>query len=148
MQSFIELLKDHTLILSTTNKLLAIVDGSEPEPAAAFDALRRLSAQLDAHLRAEDNFIRQNDDLGHEDFVALAAEHGEKFDDLVSGWSTFLREWTEETIAEDWQTFAFDTRHILARLNEQVEAENQTLYPAALKYGLIRLVPAGDKAAA
>ena len=147
MQSFIELLKDHTLILSASAKLLAIVEEPKAAPGAAFDALRRLSAQLDAHLHAEDKFIRQDDDLGHKDFEALAAEHGAKFDDLVSGWSTYLREWTEENIAEDWATFAFDTRHILARLDEQVEAENQALYPAALKHGLIRLVPAKAKAA-
>jgi hypothetical protein len=147
MQNFVELLKDHALILSATNNLTTITRAETPDAGAAFDALRRLARLLDMHLRAEAEFIDANHEVGHNDFSALAEEHGERFDDLVDEWGVYLREWTEEHVRDDWRTFAEATDWMMGRLNEQVEAENQSLYPAALRYGLIRLLPAKENAA-
>lgn len=143
MQSFIELLKDHRLILVAVKSLQAIVDKPEPAPAAAFDALRRLTRLLDAHLRAEAEFLRLDSEMRHPEFTALAAAHDQRFDDLVSEWAMYLREWTEENITIDWPTFANVSRWILARLTEQVEAENRSVYPAAHKHGMITLLSDG-----
>lgn len=145
MQNFVELLKDHTLIMAAGKSLAEIALGREERPAAAFVALRQLATRLETHLRAEDEFIRLDHDCGHGDFAALALEHGQRFDVLVADWTLYLRDWTEDAIGRDWSRFGEATLTILAALAEQVEAENQALYPAALKYGLIRLLPEGGR---
>lgn len=147
MQNFVELLKDHALILAAANSLTGITRSGACRPGAAYDALQRLARLLDTHLRAEAEFIDADRDHGHNDFTALAKQHGRRFDDLVQLWGTYLCEWTEENIAGDWPTFVWATDWMVERLNEQVEAENQSLYPAALRYGLIRLLPNDAKTA-
>lgn len=148
MQNFVELLKDHALILSATKSLTALTRAPAADSGAAFAALRQLARLLDNHLRAEAEFINAEHHFGKGDFAALAEQHGERFDDLVEGWSTYLREWTEENIRLDWETFVEATDWMVGRLAEQVEAENQSLYPAALRYGLIRLLPEKHRATA
>jgi hypothetical protein len=148
MQNFVELLKDHALILSATRSLTAITLTADTDAGAAFAAVRQLARLLDNHLRAEAEFIDANHRIGDGDFAALADQHGERFDDLVEEWGTYLREWTQENIRADWLSFAEATRWIVERLNEQIEIENQSLYPAALRYGLIRLLPEKTRAPA
>lgn len=146
MQNFVELLKDHALILSATKSLTAITRASPADSGAAFASLRQLARLLDNHLRDEAEFIAVENHFGKGDFTALAEQHGERFDDLVAEWGTYLLEWTEENIRADWATFVDATGWMVERLDEQVEAENQSLYPAALRYGLIRLLPEKNKA--
>ncbi|MBO9581207.1 MAG: hypothetical protein J7498_09985 [Sphingobium sp.] len=141
MQNFVELLKDHALILSATRSLTAITRSSAANSGAAFASLRQLARLLDSHLRTETEFIKVEHHFGKGDFSALAEAHSERFDDLVAEWSTYLLEWTEDNIREDWATFAAATDWMVKRLEEQVETENELLYPAALRYGLIRLLP-------
>jgi hypothetical protein len=148
MQNFVELLKDHALILSAARSLTGVSRKVDADARAAFMALRQLARLLDNHLRAEAEFIDANHQIGDGDFAALADQHGKRFDDLVAEWSAYLHEWTEENIGADWLTFAEATDWIVDRLNEQVEAENQSLYPAALRYGLIRLLPEKQHATA
>ena len=147
MQNFIELLKDHALILAATSHLSTVASKPEPQPEAAQDALRRLARLLETHLRAEDDFLGQDRDHGRQEFTALAAEHGERFEQLVAEWNTYLRKWTEDNIRTDWSNFARTTAWMMQQLAQQVDAENKVLYPAALRYGLIRLVPEKVRAA-
>jgi hypothetical protein len=148
MQNFVELLKDHALILSATKSLTTITRTADADAGAAFAAVRQLARLLDNHLRAEAEFIDANHRIGDGDFALLAAQHGERFDDLIEHWGTYQRAWTEENIRADWLTFVEATDLIVNQLNEQVEAENQSLYPAALRYGFIRLLPEKQRATA
>ena len=148
MQNFVELLKDHALILSTARSLTSITRGAEPDAGAASAALRHLARLLASHLRAEAEFINADHDFGHDDFTALAKQHGERFEDLVKAWEAYLREWDEDGIRADWPGFVWATDWIVERINDQVEAENESLYPAALRYGLIRLLPEKPRATA
>ncbi|HEY1124064.1 MAG TPA: hypothetical protein VGE65_00400 [Sphingobium sp.] len=148
MQNFVELLKDHALIVSATKSLTGITRSAAADAEAAFASLRHLARLLDNHLRAEAEFIRSENHFGKGDFAALAEQHGERFDDLVEEWGTYLLDWTQENISADWATFAAATSRIVGRLIEQIEAENQSLYPAALRYGLIRLLPEKVRASA
>ena len=141
MQNFIELLKDHTLILAAGKSLVDVTKSPEPRPEAAFQALGRLVRLLGTHLRDEDDFISQDRATGYPEFTALAMEHGQPFEELVQEWTSYLANWTPETIRADWAGFGRATCRIVISLEEQVEAENVSLYPAALKYGLIRLLP-------
>jgi hypothetical protein len=141
MQNFIELLKDHALILASTRSLTGVTRTGRPDPETAYLSLRHLARLLESHLRAEGEFIHADHDFGHDDFAALAHQHGQRFNDLVQEWGVYLREWTQENIRHDWETFVWATDWMVERLNEQVEAENESLYPAALRYGLIRLLP-------
>jgi len=148
MQNFVELLKDHALILAATKSLTIITQNPNPDAGAAFAALRKLARILDNHMRAEAEFIDANHRIGDGDFAALADQHGKRFHELVEECRVYLREWSEENIREDWQTFADATDWIAKHLNEQIEAENQSLYPAALRYGLIRLLPEKERVSA
>lgn len=145
--NFVELLKDHALILAATKSLTGITRSPLQRAEAAHDCLRQLARLLESHLRAEAEFIRDDSAIGHHEFAALAEEHGARFDDLVSEWGSYLNDWTEDRIRADWAAFVWETDWIVERLNEQVEAENASLYPAALRYGLIRLLPPKTSAA-
>ncbi|MBO9576256.1 MAG: hemerythrin domain-containing protein [Sphingobium sp.] len=147
MQNFIELLKDHALILAATGNLSAITRQAEPRPDAAFAALRRLARLIEMHLRAEAEFIGQDRDHGRQEFTDLAAAHGERFHCLVAEWGAYLQHWDEGAMGADWRGFADATDRIVAQIDAQVDAENQSLYPAALRYGLIRLLPEKARAA-
>jgi hypothetical protein len=141
LQNFIELLKDHTLILSHVNGLRDIAAHDEPAPGPALQTLRRLARLLDAHLRAEADFIRLEDENEHHEFTVLTQSRGKLFDAMVAEWTAYLREWDEERVGADWDGFVHQTGRILDWLTAQIEMENRSLYPAALKYGLIRLLP-------
>lgn len=141
MQNFVELLKDHALILSAARSLSAITRKSEADAQTAFAALRQLTRLLDHHLRAESEFIDANHQIGDGDFEAMAEQRGERFDDLIEAWGSYLHRWSVENIRTDWPIFVEATETIIGQLNEQIEAENQSLYPAAQRYGLIRLLP-------
>lgn len=148
MQNFVELLKDHALIVSAAKSLTGLTRSAAADPEAAFASLCQLARLLDNHLRAEAEFIKSENLFGNGDFAALAEQHGERFDDLIEEWGTYLLEWTQENIRANWTTFAGATDWMVGRLTEQIEAENQSLYPAALRYGLIRLLPEKHRATA
>ena len=141
MQNFVELIKDHVQITIAVDELTAVTRHPKSRPTAAYEALRRLAHLLDAHLRAEEEFLSEDRNAGREEFTLLANEHGAMFDDLVCEWGIYLGEWDQENIACDWEHFATATDWIATRLHEQVDAENRSLYPAALHYGLVRLLP-------
>lgn len=147
MQNFVQLLEDHVQISGAIEELAVIARQPKARPMAAFDALRRLAHLLDAHLRAEEEFLSLDRQNGKGEFTALADEHGANFDDLVCEWTLYLREWDEESMACDWSHFAAKTAWMAQRLNAQVEAENSSLYPAALRHGLVRLLPERARAA-
>lgn len=148
MQNLVELMKDHALILAAANALCAITGEAEPHPEQAGAALGRLRRLLETHLRAEDEFLNVDRQHGRAEFAALAVEHGARFEDLVQAWSAYLAEWTQESIGSDWDRFGRTTGWIVGRLAEQLQAEDEALYPAALRYGLIRLIPEKKHASA
>lgn len=147
MHNLVELLKDHALILAACRSLTGITRMPGMHADAAFASLCHLARLLESHLRAEAEFITADQAHGEDEFAALAQQHGARFDTLVEQWDRYLREWTQENIRQDWPGFTWATDWIVQRLQEQVEAENESLYPAALRYGLIRLLPEKKNAA-
>lgn len=141
MQNFIELLKDHALLIAAGKTLSAITREAEPRPAAAAEALRRLSRALERHLRDEAEFIIQDREHGRKEFTELAAVHAVRLEALVAHWQGYAARWDEPAIRAEWRDFGEETARILDLLAAQVDEENQSLYPAALRYGLIRLLP-------
>ncbi len=143
MPSFIELLKDHALIPAVASGLSTLTHSPDPQPRAAVETLRRLARLLEAHWRAEAEFLDQDRDNGDHEFAALAATWDEHFRVLVAQWEAYALQWDEVAIERDWPAFRAASADMIARIHAQVAAENQSLYAAAQRYGLAPLLP-GD----
>jgi len=61
------------------------------------------------------------------------------FQQLVTQWDVYVAQWDEAAIKGNWATFGDATRVMMARINAQIAAEDQSLYTAAQRYGLAPL---------
>jgi hypothetical protein len=140
MQNIARLVEEHDSLDKMAQCLSILVSSPFGEAHVAFDALRSFAVQIDAHLAAEAAFIDKGDTVCPE-FSAFARVHEDRFPELTSEWQTYLTEWTEENIGEDWQGFATATRWMMREVRAQIEAENSLLHSLALKHGLNGLRP-------
>lgn len=134
------LVKDHDLIGDRCARLAAVTSQSVADSAAASTLLFELAVLLADHLGVEDEVV----DLTE---AALAAGRSpsqagamrERLEKLRSDWALFVGKWTAGAVADDWQTFGGEARHMVERLSQQIGAENDLLYSPALRNSVIRL---------
>lgn len=141
MQNILGLVDDHDALDDSARKLCKLTENPHPRPEEAFDALCAFRCTLNGHLSAEQEFLKGKDQPGRGEFATFAAAQEASFVDLVNEWETYLSEWSEENIREDWSSFARATRWIMGRLRAFMRMENDCLYPLALRHGLISLRP-------
>jgi iron-sulfur cluster repair protein YtfE (RIC family) len=138
--SYKRLIDEHARIDERTQLLTELVSAAEPDVPAVLIALSDLSCELTQHLAHEDSFIYPRMIAARDTELAESASaFVHDFAALRSDWCLYLTEWTSDAIAGDWQTFQQETRAILARLATRVWAEDELLYPAAFRNGLIPL---------
>lgn len=139
MLSFEDLLHDHSAIFAAVRDLgQEIEDGA---PAAALSArLGRLDSLLTPHLAIEDEqiypLLLASDDAGQR---IMAEEAITAYASVASDWRTFVAAWREPAIAADRTGFATGLQALLSTLQQRVKAENEILYPMALRGAHIRL---------
>ncbi|CAN5371279.1 hypothetical protein BH10PSE13_BH10PSE13_08580 [soil metagenome] len=139
MTHIIRLIEDHTALDTCACTLAILTESPSPMPETAFDELQRFRDALNTHLAEEAGFLKGMTGVGRVEFARHAAAHEHRFADLVVEWETYLSEWSEETIGEDWVNFGVATRWMMGRLREQIKAENAILYPLAVQHGVVRL---------
>lgn len=139
MTHILRLIQDHTLLDTAAATLAILAEGVASQPEMAFDELQRFRHTLAQHLNEEAKVIAASHEHGVTPFAEHAAAHRDAFADLVAEWETYLREWSEDNIREDWTGFGDATRWMMGRLREQIRAENDILYPLAVKHGLVSM---------
>lgn len=141
MTHILRLIEDHVVLDAAAATLAILAEGVAPRPETAFDELQRFRAALSQHVGEETAMIAGSTAPGLKEFSVHAEAHRDEFADLVAEWETYLHEWSEENIREDWSGFGNATRWMMARVREQIRVENAVLYPLALQHGLATLQP-------
>ncbi len=138
--SYERLIAEHALIDAALSRLEALVAVAVPDLPAAIIALADLSGELAHHLAHEDSFIYPGLIQGRNPEARRVAERFvADFEELRDAWNLYLREWTPDCIAGDWEIFRIETGTMIVRLAQRVKAENALLYAEALRTGAIPL---------
>ena len=139
MLSFEDLMHDHSAIFAAIRGLVQEVEaeGTAAQLAASLDHLDSL---LTPHLAIEDGqiypLLLASEDAGQR---IMAEEAINAYASLAADWSTFAASWAEEAIAADRAGFVATLQSLLDTLQRRVRAENEILYPMALRAAHIRL---------
>ena len=133
-----QLLEEHRAIIARVVALQNALESGSPLPIR--QTLDQLCSELLPHLRTEDEEIYP---------LLVAHPHtgtGMTARETVTAYSnlaTMVRglddEWTTARIEADLPGFTDAAGAMLNQLTQRVQAENQVLYPMALRMGLIRL---------
>ncbi len=139
MLSFEDLLHDHSAIFAVVRDLAReIENGAGAAPLSA--RVGKLDALLTPHLAIEDEqiypLLLASDDAGQR---IMAEEAIYAFASVASDWSIFVARWSEPAIAADRAGFVTRLQGFLDTLQRRVKAENEVLYPMALRGAHIRL---------
>lgn len=139
MLSFEDLLHDHSAIFAVVRDLAReIEEGADAATLAA--RLERLDSLLTPHLAIEDQqiypLLLASDDAGQR---IMAEEAIYAFASVASDWRVFVATWGEPVIATHRDAFVAELQGFLDTLQRRVKAENEILYPMALRGAHIRL---------
>ena len=137
--SFQKLVDEHDDLEGRAATLRKIVRGT-PDPQAALDALTEFARGIEEHRVNEQRCV-------YGPLLAVAARKeldiGIDLQTLIismnSDWASYLHDWDLECITIDWVNFAYETEVILDRAAVRLQLENRTIYPLALREGLIPL---------
>lgn len=139
MLSFEDLMHDHSAIFAAVRVIVQEIEG-EAAPAALSASLGHLDSLLTPHLAIEDGeiypLLLTGGDAGQR---IMAEEAINAFASVASDWSAFIATWTAPAIAADRAGFVTQLHGFLDTLQRRVKAENEVLYPMALRGAHIRL---------
>lgn len=139
MLSFEDLMHDHSAIFAAVRGLVQEMErGSDAAMLAA--GLKHLDSLLTPHLAIEDGqiypLLLAGDDSGQR---IMAEEAINAYASLAADWSAFATAWDGSAIATDRAGFVAGLQAVLNTLQRRVRAENEILYPMALRAAHIRL---------
>lgn len=139
MQSFEDLLHDHSAIFAVVREVVREID--DGAGARALSArLGQLDSLLTPHLAIEDEqiypLLLTSDDAGQR---IMAEEAINAYASVARDWRVFVATWHEPAIAADRTGFVTGLQALLDTLQQRVKAENEILYPMALRGAHIRL---------
>lgn len=139
MLSFEDLMHDHSAIFAAVRGLVQEMErGSDAAMLAA--GLKHLDSLLTPHLAIEDGqiypLLLAGDDSGQR---IMAEEAINAYASLAADWSAFATAWDGSAIATDRAGFVAGLQAVLDTLQRRVRAENEILYPMALRAAHIRL---------
>lgn len=139
MLSFEDLMRDHSAIFAAVRAVMQEIEG-EAAPATVSASLSHLDMLLTPHLAIEDKqiypLLLAGDDSGQR---IMAEEAINAYATLAADWTAFVATWNESAIAADQSGFALQLHTLLDILQRRVRAENEILYPMALRAAHIRL---------
>lgn len=139
MPSFEDLMRDHGAISAAVRDIAqAIRNDSDAATLAA--CLEHLDSRLAPHLAIEDEQIYPLLLSGSDSGQRIMAEEAiSAYATLAEDWSSFAAAWDEPAIAADQAGFVAGLNVLLDTLQRRVRAENEILYPMALRAAHIRL---------
>lgn len=139
MLSFEDLMHDHSAIFAAVRVIVQEVEG-DSGPAAIAANLHYLDSLLTPHLAIEDGqiypLLLTSGDAGQR---IMAQEAIGAYASLAGDWAAFAAAWDEPAIAADRPGFVAQLQNLLDTLQGRVRAENEILYPMALRAAHIRL---------
>jgi len=139
MLSFENLMHDHGAIFAAVRRIVRETE-SEAGPAELAASLDHLDSLLTPHLAIEDEQIYPLLLGGRDAGQRIMAEEAiNAYAPLAADWSAFAATWNESAIAADRERFVAGLRTLLDTLQNRVRAENEILYPMALRAAHIRL---------
>ena len=139
MLSFEDLMHDHSAIFAAVRTLMQEIEADSPAVQVAA-SLAHLDSLLTPHLAIEDGqiypLLLASDDAGQR---IMAEEAINAFASVASDWNTFVAIWSETAIAAHRDGIVTGLQSLLDTLQRRVRAENEILYPMALRAAHIRL---------
>lgn len=139
MLSFEDLMHDHSAIFAMVRDLVREIENGTGA-ATLSTGLGQLDSLLTPHLAIEDEqiypLLLASDDAGQR---IMAEEAINAFASVASDWNTFVAIWDETAIAAHRDGFVTGLQSLLDTLQHRVRAENEILYPMALRAAHIRL---------
>ncbi|WP_447727981.1 hemerythrin domain-containing protein [Sphingomonas koreensis] len=139
MLSFEDLLHDHSAIFAAVRVIVQQIE-DQAGPATLSASLNYLDSLLTPHLAIEDEqiypLLLAGDDSGQR---IMAEEAINAFASVATDWNAFVAAWEEPAIAADRAGFVAGLQALLDTLQRRVRAENEILYPMALRAAHIRL---------
>lgn len=139
MTSVEDLIGEHEQLTALAERLESCVRHA-CDPSTAIALKTELSIALGAHLACEDRDLY--DRLASSGNVALTAASLDYRGDLAIlavDWEVYLREWCDDAVETDWDTFADHTRSMMIRLRNRIRRENEQLFPLALQQSILQL---------
>ncbi|USU06401.1 opsin-5 family protein [Sphingomonadaceae bacterium OTU29MARTA1] len=132
------LVGDHDRIARQCGALVALTRRDDRPAEDVTVALLELTVSVADHLGVEDQVIDMTT-------VAIrggtspdhAAAMADELEALKSDWTAFIVRWNPTAVVAQWDAFAEDAAAMLPRLVAQVKRENELLYTAALRHGVI-----------
>ena len=139
MLSFEDLMHDHSAIFAAVRKIVGETEG-DGGPAELAASLKHLDSLLTPHLAIEDGKIYPLLLAGRDSGQRIMAEEAiNAYATLAADWSAFATAWDEPAIAVGRADFVSGLQALLDTLQRRVRAENEILYPMALRAAHIRL---------
>lgn len=139
MLSFEDLLRDHSAIFAAVRRIVQEMEGAGGASELAA-SLKHLDSLLSPHLAIEDGqiypLLLAGEDAGQR---IMAEEAINAYATLAADWSDFAAVWDAPAIAADRAGFVAQLQTLLETLQNRVRAENEILYPMALRAAHIRL---------
>ena len=139
MLSFEDLMHDHSAIFAAVRTLMQEIEADSPAVQVAA-SLAHLDSLLTPHLAIEDGqiypLLLASDDAGQR---IMAQEAISAYASVAADWSAFACAWDASAIAADRTDFVAKLQALLDTLQRRVRAENEILYPMALRAAHIRL---------
>jgi len=139
MLSFEDLMHDHGAIFAAVRDLVREI-GDGAGAATLSTGLGQLDSLLTPHLAIEDEqiypLLLASDGAGQR---IMAEEAINAFASVASDWRSFVARWDEPAIAAHRDGFVSGLQALLDTLQQRVRAENEILYPMALRGAHIRL---------
>lgn len=140
MSSFERLIREHDEIGVLAERLHDMIASQPHDPRTASALLEDLSSKVRKHLLEEDRSIYtvliEMGSASHKDALGdLEAQ----FQELSRDWLGYLNDWSAGRLEFDWNGFCTATRTMMSRLRQRVRVENELIYPAALRAGVIQL---------
>jgi iron-sulfur cluster repair protein YtfE (RIC family) len=139
MLSFEGLMHDHAAIFAGVRRIVHEIE-VEAGTAALAASLDHLDSLLTPHLAVEDEQIYPLLLSGRDAGQRIAAEEAiHAFSTLAADWGAFVAAWDAPAIAAHRADFLLALQALLDTLQRRVRAENEILYPMALRAAHIRL---------
>lgn len=139
MLSFEDLMHDHSAIFAVVRAIMEEIE-SKAGSAILAASLRHLDSLLTPHLAIEDGEIYPLLLAGRDAGQRIMAEEAiSAFASVATDWDAFVTAWDQSAIAADRASFVTGLQALLGTLQRRVKAENEILYPMALRAAHIRL---------
>lgn len=139
MLSFEDLMHDHSAIFAAVRAIMEEIE-SNAGSAILAASLGHLDSLLTPHLAIEDEeiypLLLAGGDAGQR---IMAEEAISAFSSVATDWDAFIAAWGQSAIAADRTGFVTGLQALLDTLQRRVRAENEILYPMALRAAHIRL---------